>query len=134
MNQNDVYTAGEAKMLEFSHPQDASLPSFAQIADQLNSLAPGMEQLIKGFVFGQIYTREGLDNQQRMLITLSSLATMGAEKQLTLYINNTLNVGASPRQVLETFMQLIPYIGFPRVLNALNVTQEVFIQRGLRVE
>jgi len=134
MNQQDNYIAGEAKMLEFNDPQDASLPSFAHISDQLNALAPGMDQLIKGFVFGQIYTREGLDNQQRMLITLSSLATLGAEKQLTLYINNTLNVGASPRQVLETFIQLIPYIGFPRVLNVLSITQEVFKQRGLSVE
>lgn len=131
MNQNDVYTVGEAKMLEFSHPHDSSVPSFEQVSDQLNALAPGMDHLIKGFVFGQIYTREGLNNPQRMLITLSSLVSLGAEKQLNLYINNALNVDVSPQQIMETFIHLIPYIGFPRVLTALTVTHEVFKQRGI---
>ena len=134
MDQKDLYASGEAKMLEFSHPHDSSIPSFEQVSDQLNALAPGMDHLIKVFVFGQIYTREGLDNQQRILITLSSLVSLGTEKQLNLYINNALNVDVSPRQIIETFVHLIPYIGFPRVLNALTVTQQVFKQRSITAE
>lgn len=53
------------------------------------------------------------------MITLSSLLTAGGcEPQLEVHINGALNVGISPEKVIETFLQCIPYTGFPKVLNA----------------
>lgn len=37
-----------------------------------------------------------------------------------------LNCGLSKKEVIEVFTQLIPYVGFPRVLNAISWAREVF--------
>lgn len=64
------------------------------------------------------------------MITITSLLTLGGcESQLEVYINGALNVGISPQKIVETFIQCIPYVGFPRVLNAIAVAKSGFSER-----
>ena len=64
---------------------------------------------------------------QRELITLALLAAQGGcEKQLRVHIHAALNVGLSREQIVETFIQGVPYLGFPKVLNAVFVAREIF--------
>ncbi len=66
------------------------------------------------------------------MITLSSLLTAGGcEPQLEVHINGALNVGISPKKVIETLLQCIPYTGFPKVLNAIFTAKKVFTEREL---
>lgn len=98
----------------------------------LEDIAPDLGKFIVEFAFGDIYTREGLTTEEREMITLSSLLTAGGcEPQLEVHINGALNVGISPEKVIETFLQSIPYTGFPKVLNAVYAAKKVFAERGL---
>jgi 4-carboxymuconolactone decarboxylase len=45
-----------------------------------------------------------------------------------------LNVGIPPEKVIETFVQCIPYKGFPKVLNAVNVAKKVFAERNIQIK
>lgn len=93
----------------------------------LEALAPDLGRYIAEFAFGDIYAREGLDLRERELVTLASLLTAGGcERQLAVHIRGALNVGLTQREILETFIQCIPYTGFPRVLNAVFTAREVF--------
>lgn len=93
----------------------------------LDSIAPDLGKYIVEFAFGDIYERNGLSLQEREMITLSSLLTTGGcEPQLEVHINAALHVGVSPEKIIETFLQCIPYTGFPRVLNAVSVAKKVF--------
>lgn len=66
------------------------------------------------------------------MITISSLLTAGGcEPQLEVHINGALNVGIRPDKIIETFLQCIPYTGFPKVLNAVNTAKKVFRERKL---
>lgn len=66
------------------------------------------------------------------MITITSLLTSGGcEPQLEVHINGSLNVGISPKKIIETFIQCIPYVGFPRVLNAVFVAKKVFSERQI---
>lgn len=94
---------------------------------------PDVSKYMIEFTYGDIYTRPGLDNKQRALITISSLVTQGTEPQLELHINAALTVGLTPEEIMETFIQLLSYTGFPRVLNAIEVARKVFAQRGVTV-
>ena len=106
-----------------------------KVIDSLEGLAPDLGKYIIEFAFGDIYCREGLSLQERELITLSSLLTQGGcEKQLEVHIAGALNTGVSPEKVIETFIQCIPYTGFPRVLNAVYTAKTVFAARGEQVE
>lgn len=102
------------------------------VIKSLEDIAPDLGKFIVEFAFGDIYTREGLTAGEREMITLSSLLTAGGcEPQLEVHINGALNVGISPKKMIETFLQCIPYTGFPKVLNAVFVAKKVFSERGL---
>lgn len=98
----------------------------------LEDIAPDLGKFIVEFAFGDIYTRKGLSTAERELITLSSLLTAGGcEPQLEVHIIGALNVGITPERIIETFLQCIPYTGFPKVLNAVSVAKKVFMEREL---
>ena len=102
------------------------------VIKSLEDIAPDLGKFIVEFAFGDIYTREGLTTEEREMITLSSLLTAGGcEPQLEVHINGALNVGISPEKVIETFLQCIPYTGFPKVLNAVFAAKKVFAEKEL---
>lgn len=106
-----------------------------QVIKALNDIAPDLGKYIVEFAFGDIYCRENLNLQEREMITLSSLMTLGGcENQLDVHINGALNVGITPQRIIEIFIQCIPYTGFPKVLNAVGVARKVFKTRNVSVE
>ncbi len=97
------------------------------VIDSLQDIAPDLGRWIVEFAFGDIYTRKGLDLQQRELVTIGSLVTQGdTAPQLAVHIQGALNVGLSKDAVVEAILQCAPYVGFPRVINAINVARTVF--------
>lgn len=98
----------------------------------LKNIAPDLGRYIIEFAFGDIYRREGLNLQEREMVTITSLLTAGGcEAQLEVHINGALNVGVAADKIVETFIQCVPYTGFPKVLNAIAVAKKVFAERGL---
>lgn len=98
----------------------------------LEKAAPDVGRFIIEFAFGEIYTRGELSLQEREMITIASLLTSGGcEPQLGIHINGALNVGIHPEKIIETFIQCIPYVGFPKVLNAITVAKKIFTDREL---
>ena len=125
----DRYNRGIAKLAEYTLP-DAGM-THSKLADELDAIAPDIGRYITEFAYGDIYSRPGLTNQQRALVTLSSLATQGTDPQVELHLNTGLTSGLTPAELIETLMHLIPYTGFPRVINALTIAKRVFAERGV---
>ena len=76
--------------------------------------------------FGDYYTRTGLDVKMRELLTFSMLLSLGGcEQQLRGHIKGNLNVGNDKEVLLSTVTQLLPYVGYPRALNAIRCVNEV---------
>lgn len=99
------------------------------VIQSLETVAPDLGRFIIEFAFGDIYTRPQLDLKQREFITLASLAAIGdTPNQLKVHIQGALNVGISQAAIVETFIHCVPYIGFPRVLNAVSVAKSVFTE------
>ena len=79
------------------------------------------------YCFGDFYTRKGLTLEQHELLTWVCIATLGgAESQLTGHTNGNKNVGKSKDYMLEVLTDIMPYIGYPRTLNALNLINTVY--------
>ncbi|BDR55378.1 carboxymuconolactone decarboxylase [Bombiscardovia apis] len=103
------------------------------VVDSLQDIAPDLGRWIVEFAFGDIYTRTAISSQQRELVTLGSLVTQGdTAPQLTVHIQGALNVGLSQEQVVEAILQCVPYVGFPRVINAIHVARTVFTKPARR--
>ena len=101
--------------------------------DQVDAMyadAPADEQhfqrFLSGNCFGDHYTRTGIDIPTRELLTFAMLISMGGcEPQAKGHVAANLNVGNSRDDLLAVITHLLPFIGYPRSLNALRVLDEV---------
>ncbi|MDX6688422.1 MAG: 4-carboxymuconolactone decarboxylase [Baekduia sp.] len=123
-----AHERGVRKLSEFTLP-DSGAATHQKLADDLADIAPDVGRYIIEFGYGEIYSRPGLTNQQRVLITIASLVTQGTEREIELHVNTGLTAGLTSTEIVESLIHLIPYTGFPRVLNALYVVKKVFAQR-----
>lgn len=81
---------------------------------------------LEGFCFGDFYTRDGLNDKQRELITFVFIATLGGcENQLRGHTQGNLSVGNTKKDLISAITIILPYIGFPRCLNALGIVNEI---------
>ena len=70
--------------------------------------------------FGDYYTRNGLDLAQREMITFCFImAQGGCEPQLTAHAKGNMNLGNDKEFLIKVVSQCVPYIGYPRSLNAI---------------
>jgi 4-carboxymuconolactone decarboxylase len=107
-----------------------------KVADNLleafKDVAPDFARHLVDFAFGEIYARDG-DLKHREIVAIASLATMGGcDPQLETHVHGALNVGLTKAEIVEVVMTLIPYVGFPRALNALAVVKRVMEKRDAR--
>ena len=104
-----------------------------KVADNLlrvyEDVAPDFTRYLVEFAFGEIYAREG-DLRHKELVAIASLATMGGcDPQLETHVHGAFNVGLTEQDIVEAVMTLIPYIGFPRALNAMAIVKRVVEKR-----
>lgn len=76
--------------------------------------------------FGDYYTRKGLDIKIRELLTFSIILSLGGcEPQLKGHIQGNINIGNDKEVLIGVVTQLLPYVGYPRTLNAIRCLNEV---------
>ena len=102
-----------------------------RVIESLETIAPDVGRYILEFAFGDIYNKDTLSFREREIVTITSLLTQGDTKnQLMVHINGSLNGGITEEEIIEIFTHCIPYVGFPRVLNAITSAKEVFASRN----
>ena len=70
--------------------------------------------------FGDYYTRTGLDYKEREMITFCFLSAQGGcEPQLTSHAAANMKLGNDKAFLIAVISNCLPYIGYPRSLNAL---------------
>lgn len=75
--------------------------------------------------FGDYYTRGGLDYRQREMITFYFLSAQGGcEPQLTSHAAANIRIGNDKGFLIKVVSQCLPFIGYPRSLNALRCVNE----------
>lgn len=85
-----------------------------------------IQDYLAGNCFGDYVSRSGLDIQFREKVTLTLLISMGgADSQVKGHITINNRVGNSRQDMIDVITQLLPYIGYPRTLNALACLNEV---------
>jgi 4-carboxymuconolactone decarboxylase len=92
---------------------------------------PELMEILRGFIFGDVFDTGVLDDQARELITVTVLACLPALPQLRSHTQAALNVGVQPVQIREAVYQLAPFLGFPRTLNAVATINDVFRDHGI---
>lgn len=81
---------------------------------------------ISSFAFGDFYTRSGLDERLRELVSFSLILSLrGCENQLRIHARGNLEVGNDKSKLESVITVLVLYNGFPRTHNALAILNEV---------
>jgi 4-carboxymuconolactone decarboxylase len=90
-------------------------------ADELH-----IQRYLSANCFGDNYTRAGVDIPTRELLTFSMLVSLGGcDPQVKGHVAANLNVGNDRARLIDVVTQLLPFIGYPRTLNALRAIDEV---------
>jgi 4-carboxymuconolactone decarboxylase len=98
--------------------------------DKMYADAPANQIHIQKYLsancFGDFVIRNGVDIKTRELLTFSMLLSLGGcEPQLKGHIQINKSIGNDKETLLSVVTQLLPYIGYPRTLNAINCLNEV---------
>ena len=102
----------------------------SDVVETLYASAPAdrlhIQRYLSANCFGDHYTRTGIDVPTRELLTFSMLVALGGcEAQVKGHVAANLNVGNDRGRLIDVLTQLLPFIGYPRTLNALRVVDEV---------
>ncbi len=90
-------------------------------------LLPDMNELIVGNVFGDIWSRPGLDKRSRSLVMVAVAVGMSEiRRNLVLHIRGALVNGLTKEEILEVILHAAFYTGFPRAATAVEAAIDVF--------
>ena len=92
---------------------------------------PEMMDILQKFIFGEVFQTGKLTMKQREMITCITLATMQTLPQLKAHAGAALNVGVTPEELREVIYLTAPFIGFPKMLNAVATVNDVLKERGI---
>ncbi len=85
-----------------------------------------IQDYLSAYCFGDIVSRGGLDTRMREMLSLGAVCALGGcEAQVRSHIQGNLNVGNSRETIISVLTQCLPYIGFPRTLNAISCLNEI---------
>jgi 4-carboxymuconolactone decarboxylase len=94
---------------------------------------PELMNILQRLIFGEVFYTGNLDDRTRELITITALTTNQTLPQLKVHTNAALNIGVTPIEIREVVYQCAPFIGYPKVLNALDTINSVFRSRGIKL-
>jgi 4-carboxymuconolactone decarboxylase len=105
--------------------------SAERLQQTYGDFAPDLTRFILEYAYGDVLSRPGLDVKSRALAIVASLTALGnAGPQLRVHINNALNLGWTPAEIIELMLQMTVDAGFPAGVNGMNAAREVIEARA----
>lgn len=74
--------------------------------------------------WGGVWSRDGLDDRTRSLITIALLAALGHE-ELELHLRASGNTGATPDDIAEALFHVAVYAGIPAANSAFKTAKDI---------
>ncbi|WP_052043216.1 carboxymuconolactone decarboxylase family protein [Campylobacter sp. MIT 97-5078] len=114
----------------FEKGLQAQVELFGEGMRQIPKDMPEDTHFIRAFLsancFGDYYTRKGLDLKFRELLTFVFLAALGGvEPQLKGHIKGNIRMGNDRLVLISAITVIIPFIGYPKTLNAFSAINEL---------
>jgi 4-carboxymuconolactone decarboxylase len=83
------------------------------------------QHFINETVWGQVWSRTGIDRKTRHCVTIAILAALGRENELSMHLQATVNTGVSKEEVSELLHQVAIYAGVPVANSAFKIAKSV---------
>ena len=89
------------------------------------------KDLTSDYLFGEIWSREGLGLRERSLVTVTILVATGKEVQLKVHLKGAIANGLTVDELKEAMIHAAHYAGWPSTMNGLKVLQDFVDDNGL---
>lgn len=81
--------------------------------------------LLTGYCFGDTYARTGLTLKEREFLTFVVISSIGGcEPQVKAHAAGNIAMGTTRKELIDAIVVMLPFIGFPKSLNALAMVNE----------
>lgn len=94
-------------------------------AEAMTDLDRDFQRWITESVWGQVWTRPGLELRSRSMITIAILGALNHE-ELELHLRAARNTGVSVEEITEVLLHVAIYAGVPAANRAFKVAKSVF--------
>ena len=86
------------------------------------------QKLITEAAWGRVWSRQGLSNRERSIVTIALLAALGHHDEVAMHIRATRNTGATKGDVCEALLHVAIYAGVPASNHAFKVAKQTYAQ------
>jgi 4-carboxymuconolactone decarboxylase len=125
---NDKWQRGHELVTSMMGPEFAAGIEGAAKAGHFGS---DIARMAIEWAFGDVWSRPGLPRRDRSIVVISALIAMDKHAELKNHLRFGLNNGLTVAEIQEILIQTIPYVGFPKIAEAMTATIEVLRERGL---
>jgi 4-carboxymuconolactone decarboxylase len=87
-------------------------------------------QFITEGAWGSVWSRPGLTQRERSLITIALLAALGHDEEVAMHLRATANTGATPEDIKEALLHVAVYAGVPAANRAVKIAKRTFAEMG----
>ena len=89
--------------------------------------------ILDNFAFDEVINHDTMDTKTRVLLILASSIASQALSVYKMYISAALNIGITPIEIKEVLYQSVPYVGISKVMDFINVTNEILGERNISI-
>lgn len=91
-----------------------------------NEFNEAFQDLITRYAWGEIWTRPGLPQETRSMLTVAMMVALNREEELRMHLRAAANNGVTREQIREVLLQTAIYCGLPAANTAFRIAEEVF--------
>ena len=119
----------------FEKGRDVQVGMYGKRITDMHKATPDIQKYISvnhlsAYCFGDFFTRTGLSPKEREMLIFAVILTLGgAEGQLQGHALGNITAGNTKQNLIDIAALLMPYNGFPRTLNALNVINKAITDK-----
>ena len=96
-----------------------------------NAFNTEFQEMITRTVWGQIWTRPGLDRKTRRCMVIASMIALGHWEEFKLHVRAALSDAMTPDEIKEIILQSALYCGVPAGNHATSEAEQVLLELGL---
>ncbi len=96
-----------------------------------NTFNTEFQEMITRTVWGQIWTRPGLDRKTRRCMVIASMIALGHWEEFKLHVRAALSDAMTPDEIKEIILQSALYCGVPAGNHATSEAEQVLLELGL---
>ncbi len=89
------------------------------------------QQMITETAWGHVWADDTITRRERSMLTLALLAATGNFDEIPMHIRATQNTGATPDDVMQSFLHVAVYAGVPKANHAIKLAKETYAELGV---